>query len=169
MRQKAEPMKKNCLLCGGEMIQPRWRNGSLDSLFKNRKFCSIKCYASWVEAKNLCTKAGGRKRAQRKYTLTACVDCGEKKFLQRHHKDGNPLNNSSENIKILCRSCHAKDHINAGTWGRGRVPKAICKICGTEFQPERRRRKGRVICGKISCLMAMGKLSAELRWGSKTE
>ena len=37
-----------------------------------------------------------------------------------HHKDGNPENNSPENLRRLCRSCHLKAHRQA----------KHCSICG---------------------------------------
>jgi DNA-directed RNA polymerase subunit RPC12/RpoP len=42
-----------------------------------------------------------------------CQDCGDnfknKKFyLDIHHKDRNKLNNSRDNIEVLCRRCHMK-------------------------------------------------------------
>ena len=83
MRQRVDSMKKSCLFCGGEMIQPRWKNGKLDSTFRKRKFCSIQCSGSWVEAQNLCQRSSGRKRAQRKYALTACMNCGNGEAIGR--------------------------------------------------------------------------------------
>ena len=32
-------------------------------------------------------------------------------FLEGHHKDGNPLNNSVENLSILCPNCHKLEHV----------------------------------------------------------
>lgn len=40
----------------------------------------------------------------------SCEDCGSSKNLDYHHKDFNKRNNDTENIKILCRSCHQKVH-----------------------------------------------------------
>lgn len=49
----------------------------------------------------------GRQRAQRLYHAAACSACGAAgKKLERHHADGNPLNNSPENVQILCVRCH---------------------------------------------------------------
>lgn len=51
-------------------------------------------------------QAGGRQRARRWFKLkNFCENCGAK-AKDRHHKDGNPLNNSPENILSLCRKCH---------------------------------------------------------------
>lgn len=57
----------------------------------------------WVGSK--ISIGGGRLRAQRYYKLGECFLC-HKKRGERHHKDGDPINNSPENILILCRKCH---------------------------------------------------------------
>lgn len=42
-----------------------------------------------------------------------CEQCGRTKWLNKpiplevHHEDGNPLNNSQENLKLLCCNCHS--------------------------------------------------------------
>jgi len=53
----------------------------------------------------------GRKRAQTLYTLGACEwdDC-ENPAAQRHHRDGNTLNNSPENIALYCVRHHLEVH-----------------------------------------------------------
>jgi len=53
-----------------------------------------------------CVRAG-RTRALRKYPVKPCDCCGEsEKLVERHHRDGNTLNNESDNIIFLCRKCH---------------------------------------------------------------
>jgi hypothetical protein len=47
----------------------------------------------------------GRTRAQNWYKLGKCELC-ERDATDRHHKDGNTLNNESTNIQILCRKHH---------------------------------------------------------------
>lgn len=52
------------------------------------------------------TVMAGRRRAQRMYpVIGACIRCGAGK-AERHHVDGNTLNNRSSNIAVLCRKCH---------------------------------------------------------------
>jgi hypothetical protein len=51
--------------------------------------------------------ASGRERARRRYNLDVCEDCGGNAH-DRHHVDGNPLNNEPSNIAILCRRCHMR-------------------------------------------------------------
>lgn len=48
--------------------------------------------------------SNGRCRARRMYPLQPCHICG--RVAERHHKDGNTLNNESGNIDFLCRRHH---------------------------------------------------------------
>lgn len=108
----------------------------------------------------------GLKQAQRAFNLTSCQECGTKDNLHRHHKDRDRLNNTPENIAILCHPCHAKEHAKQGDWGRGNVPHRPCQICGQVFQSNRTRR-GRV-CSN-ACMVEMGKRSAAKRWAGRTK
>ena len=48
----------------------------------------------------------GRSRAQRLYpNIGPCHNCGNPNS-ERHHLDGNPVNNAPENIVVICRRCH---------------------------------------------------------------
>lgn len=51
------------------------------------------------------TAQGGRAVAQSLVEMRPCEGCG-RPGLDRHHIDGDPLNNSPENIVVLCRRCH---------------------------------------------------------------
>jgi hypothetical protein len=52
----------------------------------------------------------GRTRALRTFPTKPCELCGDATNVDRHHIDGNTLNNSEANIVFLCRRCHmAKD------------------------------------------------------------
>jgi len=113
------------------------------------------------------SKNTGRKQAQRMFRATECNRCGGIQSLQRHHKDGNSLNNAPKNVEILCQPCHTKADMEAGRWGKGKTltPKP-CAICGKKFQPRKNRDK---ICKKAECLKELGRRSAELRWSSHTK
>jgi 5-methylcytosine-specific restriction endonuclease McrA len=39
-----------------------------------------------------------------------CEECGSKKYTVIHHRNRNRKDNRIENLKILCRSCHHKEH-----------------------------------------------------------
>lgn len=84
------------------------------------RFCSLNCSNNWPPHILACTKYGdenarwlgdkakpqsGRKRAAKRFSPVRCEDCGKKK-AERHHIDGNTLNNDPSNIKFLCKSCH---------------------------------------------------------------
>ncbi len=47
----------------------------------------------------------GRKRAWRNFSARPCQVCGNTRS-ERHHSDGNPLNNVPENVVFLCRAHH---------------------------------------------------------------
>src|SRR5262247_1289057 len=61
----------------------------------------------------------GRERARRLYPLAVpCERCGNPKS-ERHHCDGNPMNNAVENIERLCGRCHAVEDGRATRLRRG--------------------------------------------------
>ena len=45
-----------------------------------------------------------------------CISCGSTQNVIVHHKDTNRKNNDLDNLKVVCRSCHAKDHNQHLTW-----------------------------------------------------
>ena len=49
----------------------------------------------------------GRTRALRWFPSGPCIECGDL-VSERHHEDGDTLNNHPSNIKMLCRLCHMK-------------------------------------------------------------
>jgi len=60
---------------------------------------------------NAATQESGRARARRKYEAKECWGCGMLDPLERHHADGNPLNNEEDNIIVLCQKCHKAFHL----------------------------------------------------------
>lgn len=54
--------------------------------------------------------SGGHLRAIRLYVASECSRCGSDVRVQRHHVNGDPTDNSAENIAILCESCHKAEH-----------------------------------------------------------
>ena len=47
-----------------------------------------------------------------------CEICNSTKFLEVHHKDHNRENNELDNLILLCKSCHKKEHIHRDEFGR---------------------------------------------------
>ncbi|MBO5968444.1 MAG: HNH endonuclease [Clostridia bacterium] len=62
------------------------------------------------------------RRARQLLPSGCCEKCGSNQNVDVHHKDGNPLNNSLDNLQRLCRSCHTKIHRRQKT----------CLICGAK-------------------------------------
>lgn len=53
-----------------------------------------------------------------KEEIGACERCGSEKFLCVHHKDRDRHNNDRENLEVLCKSCHQKEHLIRDSLGR---------------------------------------------------
>jgi hypothetical protein len=99
------PLRLECVRCGEWFLTSR-----------RKKFCGPACRSeamrerqtgesntNWnPDATSIYT---GRNRGRARYETGACEECGAAK-TERHHKDGDPLNNEPENITILCRRCH---------------------------------------------------------------
>lgn len=100
---------KRCETCGGVMTRPRWKNGKLDSTWKNRRYCSSQCYGKANEKANPSLPTL-RKRDQRRLPTTECQHCGQTTRLQRHH--------GNKQVVVLCQKCHTAEHMKDGTWGR---------------------------------------------------
>ena len=49
------------------------------------------------------------------YTCSLCqVNCStEKLCLHLHHMDGNPQNNTRENLRVLCADCHSRQPLHS--------------------------------------------------------
>ena len=114
-----------CKNCQTEFIPKKFhRNG--------QKFCSSQCRRRFhqplvpqlIKSRNYrfsklgeknpqwkgdnATQHSGRGRAIRKHSLIPCEIC-ELNKTERHHKDGNTLNNNPDNIQFLCRKHHMEE------------------------------------------------------------
>ena len=105
-------------------------------------------------------ESAARLRAHRLYrNIGPCTMCGNLKS-ERHHKDGNPRNNNSENIQILCHYHHMEvdgrlkqvagfaakrkeTHICAG---RGEQWPIRCETCGQYISYETGKQVGGNAC-----------------------
>src|SRR5688572_3794520 len=107
--RKVEP-QKSCAHCGSPMQRGRFA-GRLEDLgvFKRRKYCSLACANSRARPSHWETFHW---RA-RKHRKSSCEACGSTAKLHAHHVDGQPENNSPENIQTLCKDCHAFLHATA--------------------------------------------------------
>ena len=92
---------------------PKWANACPSCgkrKGKDNRFCQ-ECSPLKQDAFHYCWKGENasptskRKRAQRRYPMGPCEQCG-KPGRDRHHINGDINNNRPDNIAILCRRCH---------------------------------------------------------------
>lgn len=75
------------------------------------------------------TKRTGRGRAEKLIAAGQCIVC--KRPGERHHIDGNTLNNAGENVVLLCRKHHRTIHP-----GNGPQPlRPLAELFGKEVPP----------------------------------
>ena len=73
---------------------------------------------AWTGARGKPT--AGRARARLLYPdLGTCEGCGDAPAVERHHRDGDPLNNARGNVAFLCDSCHTRFHLTRTHCKRG--------------------------------------------------
>lgn len=115
------PDEKVCDRCGLVYRRSDLPNRQSNKHWAKRRFCSAECQSSWLGEFGAtlrgekhpgwkgddATHQAGRKRARALYPdAKPCEVCG--KPGERHHRDGNPLNNAPENIGWLCRTHHIR-------------------------------------------------------------
>jgi hypothetical protein len=79
--------------------------GKLLELTKRKSHNVGPDHPQWDKFRTETNKRAARARAQRRFRLGPCKECG-KNGTERHHKDGDPFNNAEGNVDILCRRCH---------------------------------------------------------------
>ena len=114
-------MKSNCTNCGKEFsYSPSQSTG---------KYCSNKCQG--YHKRQVTVESGAAKghKMIRQYLMERniyeCVMCsnkgewnGKPLVLQLDHIDGNPKNNTLDNVRWLCPNCHTQ----TDTWGTKNMP-----------------------------------------------
>jgi hypothetical protein len=87
------------------------------------------------------------------HRVTAELTIG--RYLHRgevvHHVDGNRLNNSPDNLRVMSRGAHAEEHASKRTVA---MVALLCPVCLKEFTRERRQTflaKGRGKLGVTCC------------------
>ena len=120
--------ERYCEHCGKPLERKRLPNGDLEYLihFNRRKFCNRHCMASAFDQRNSHDVGWSTAHYHARKLIPAgcCNRCGKSDAKDVHHKDGNHLNNSVENLERICRSCHNREHKQRGS----------CVICG---QPQK--------------------------------
>lgn len=91
------------------------------------KYCSCRCYgiARRGPRKENVNEHASRQRARLMVAKIKCEKCGTTSgLLDVHHRDLNVMNNKTDNLQVLCRSCHLKIH--------RKVPVKKCSVKGCE-------------------------------------
>ena len=101
---------KLCEFCGN-VYERRYINGRLEDrgVFLKRKFCCLSCSVSAQHATPPPTEAAARKRTKR-FIGVRCDSCGHDAGLCMHHVNGNPMDNTAQNLQTLCTYCHSVWH-----------------------------------------------------------
>ena len=123
--------EKYCEYCGKKLERKRFARKWEDlGVFNKRKYCNRECMRKAFVKTDTTTQSNDMAHNSARHIVSTvenrekvCEICGKREGrLDVHHKDGNWKNNSSENLMIVCRSCHQKLH----------RPKSACVICGKE-------------------------------------
>ncbi len=96
-----------CASCGKDYMEKVSRIANA-----KRHFCSHRCHSNAMRIldgnhkwkTDVTRKETGRRRCRDVFPNQSCEVCGHK--AERHHRDGNTLNNASDNIAFLCRKHH---------------------------------------------------------------
>ena len=110
---------KICVVCGKGFFIKAYREAVY-------KVCSTECRvvyrrhrqtgannSNWRHESN--NYGTGHSRAIATFTLEPCVVCGSEKS-ERHHIDGNYMNNERSNIMFLCRKHHMQEDGRMAKW-----------------------------------------------------
>ena len=120
---------KFCKQCGATMRR-KMTGGRLEDMatFLKSVYCDRKCMAAAMEGKIKVLNTHNTHRQSQKAVKSKCEICGESnRRLHVHHKDGNGMNNSVDNLITLCVPCHHRWHSpNYTDCGTKRKPCAIC-------------------------------------------
>jgi 5-methylcytosine-specific restriction endonuclease McrA len=112
--------KGKCLWCGGEL--PKHRRKYCCDEHANLYFIHYISPLWWNNARRMALERAGYK----------CENCGSAERLEVHHKEAlecfesrhNSPKNRQDNLKVLCRPCHEKEHHpNAGKKAVKQPPK----------------------------------------------
>lgn len=108
MPKKSDPIK-SCAHCGRSIERKRYGGRMEDrQVFLRRRFCDLRCSAAGLRKPDP-TRDAYRKRA-RSLRGSACESCGRTDKLSTHHENRNWRDNSPENLRTLCASCHTSLH-----------------------------------------------------------
>lgn len=120
--------ERYCAFCGKKLERKIFKSKREDlSIFNKRKYCNRECMKkAYVRNGATHQDYSSAHHTSRKIVYlienreAKCQLCGAIRNIDIHHIDGNYGNNHSENLMVVCRSCHMKIHRQ----------KPVCRICG---------------------------------------
>lgn len=123
--------EKYCAYCGSKMERQRYGKRLEDlSAFIRRKYCCRDCMRKAFVCKDSSNQSWKSAHATARKLIhlieqreVVCAQCGSTENVDIHHIDGVAQNNNSDNLILLCRSCHMKAH---------RSEVKLCSVCGKE-------------------------------------
>lgn len=127
-----------CKGCGGKLVR---RHDERDRQWEIRLYCSTHCWDTHRPVTK--PKATGRGRANILYPGESCSVCGKpyggRGNVQRHHTDGDTMNNNRSNIAFLCTTHHMQAHKlrdgrGPGGGARPRVARMVHDRAVAKFQ-----------------------------------
>ena len=132
--------EKYCAYCGKRLVRKMFGKRREDfGVFLRRKYCGRDCMKKAFIKRDAQDQSvrNARQSADRiVYNIlgkqAVCEVCGSVSNIDVHHIDGDPHNNSVDNLQLLCRSCHMKAH---------RQSTKKCYVCGAKV-------RGKGLCNK---------------------
>lgn len=122
--KKHECEDKSCCQCGKAFNRGRSAAGRIEAIedFRKRRFCSQECYWRWNHADNHANYRDGLRHRRDGYVrlpddtylhrhiVSERLGRTLEKWEHVHHKDGNPSNNSPDNLQLLSNREHSQLH-----------------------------------------------------------
>ena len=133
-RQKRAEITWICALCGNDVSSTSRKNPgkycNKESALNNVR---INSYLKWINLKKLPSPKRIR-WIYKQFGLYECSMCeisswnGSELILQTDHIDGNPENNSIDNIRLICPNCHSQtDTFGSRNRGNGRESRRVSR------------------------------------------
>jgi 5-methylcytosine-specific restriction endonuclease McrA len=130
MPQHVKPTPaKHCQWCGTQLDRKLF-NGRLESMnvFLRRKYCDLTCMG--LAHRTTSPTLGTLRSRAKKLRGPLCGRCGANDNLSVHHLDGNPANNTLENVMTMCMKCHTTWHWEHGKKALPATRRPTCSVCG---------------------------------------
>lgn len=155
---RKETPERYCAECGTKLERKRLPNGDSEYLihFNRRKFCNQRCMGANFDRRHspVVGWSAAHSVARSLVPKGPCNRCGKPEALDVHHRDGNHLNNSLENLERICRGCHNLAHKQKGSCVICGKPQKGYGYCDKHYQRFKRHGDPLMLRGKQECRSA---------------